>query len=470
MDAVESSLWQAFQADRSPATRNALFEYFLPLLKRIAWKRHSELPASAGLDVDDLVSDGSFGLIQAIERFDISRGLKFGTMATIRILGAIADGLRRRDWVPRLERSRQRAEGVTVPVFMSIQVKDDDDPEWEPSSRDPDPVDDFWDHMARGLTSRERQILIWHWRDELTQHAIAERLQTSPSLISKIMSDIMHRLRQKEQSTMVAESLHQLIRLLHAWAQSPTVDVPADLRTAIEDADRVITQSARFQELSPCNIVASQIVEWLYRRDNDDPWAVQPDGLPGPRLWAPASLLVERVAAAGDRQFLPMLPLFRARELGHECGSIAVRVPDVSERPRRESPIPAAAGRISVPVPPKKESALSTFLELMNQLNNMSTEAIDKEIEALQTQIGVLKKLKALKDGAKGAKGGSGRATKAEMEELADSIHAQLKANGAAKPSKLAKDFERTLTTIQRLLEKNPKRFKKLADGSFSAI
>jgi RNA polymerase sigma factor for flagellar operon FliA len=80
---------------------------YAPLVKYVAGRVRSGLPQT--VDVADLVSEGVFGLMDAIEKFDLSRGLEFQTYAVPRIKGAMIDALRAADWVPRSVRDKIRA-------------------------------------------------------------------------------------------------------------------------------------------------------------------------------------------------------------------------------------------------------------------------------------------------------------------------------------------------------------------------
>lgn len=100
------TIWSDFQRSREPALRNRLVVQYSPLVKYVAGRMRSRLPHS--VDQDDLVSDGVLGLMDAIERFDPSRGLSFQTFAVPRIRGAIIDGLRSMDFVPRSVRDKVR--------------------------------------------------------------------------------------------------------------------------------------------------------------------------------------------------------------------------------------------------------------------------------------------------------------------------------------------------------------------------
>ena len=99
-------LWRAFRASGDQAIRDRLIVTYAPLVKYVAGRLGSGLPAH--VDDEDLVSYGLLGLIGAIERYDPDRDVKFETYAIARIRGAIIDELRALDWVPRSVRSRAR--------------------------------------------------------------------------------------------------------------------------------------------------------------------------------------------------------------------------------------------------------------------------------------------------------------------------------------------------------------------------
>jgi RNA polymerase sigma factor for flagellar operon FliA len=104
IDAPE--LWKEFKKSGSPDARERLILNFAPLVKFVAGRVGSGLPAS--VDQGDLIAYGIIGLIEAIERFDPSRDIKFETFAIPRIRGAMLDELRALDWVPRSVRAKGR--------------------------------------------------------------------------------------------------------------------------------------------------------------------------------------------------------------------------------------------------------------------------------------------------------------------------------------------------------------------------
>lgn len=98
--------WNRWARRRAPSARDHLIVHYSPLVKFVAGRVGSGLPRS--VDPADLVGYGVFGLIDAIEKFDTTHGVKFETYAAPRIRGAIYDGLRELDWVPRAVRNHAR--------------------------------------------------------------------------------------------------------------------------------------------------------------------------------------------------------------------------------------------------------------------------------------------------------------------------------------------------------------------------
>jgi RNA polymerase sigma factor for flagellar operon FliA len=99
-------LWERFKASGDHKAREGLILHYSPLVKFVAGRLRAGLPKS--VDPADLASYGTFGLIDAIDKFDPGRGFKFETYAISRIKGAIIDELRSLDWVPRSVRARAR--------------------------------------------------------------------------------------------------------------------------------------------------------------------------------------------------------------------------------------------------------------------------------------------------------------------------------------------------------------------------
>ena len=97
-------IWKSYKTRPTDDLRNRLIENYLPIVRYTAERMMAKLPQH--VDVNDLYQAGTFGLMDAIDGFDLSRGIKFETYCTQRIRGSILDELRKVDWAPRLVRSR----------------------------------------------------------------------------------------------------------------------------------------------------------------------------------------------------------------------------------------------------------------------------------------------------------------------------------------------------------------------------
>jgi len=117
---VEKELksYQKLSPAKKRATKNLIIQFFTPLVRIIAKKISMRLPAN--IEVDDLISAGIIGLMDAIEKYDPTRNNKFKTYAEFRIRGTILDELRAQDWVPRS--MRERAKNVER-AFLKIEQK-----------------------------------------------------------------------------------------------------------------------------------------------------------------------------------------------------------------------------------------------------------------------------------------------------------------------------------------------------------
>lgn len=107
MAVMPIALWQQYANQRDPASREQLILEYVPLVRYVIGRLAITLPPS--LDSEDLYGYGIMGLIDAIERFDLQKGVKFETYAMTRIRGAIIDELRSQDWVPRSVRQRSKS-------------------------------------------------------------------------------------------------------------------------------------------------------------------------------------------------------------------------------------------------------------------------------------------------------------------------------------------------------------------------
>ncbi|MDK9698977.1 MAG: FliA/WhiG family RNA polymerase sigma factor [bacterium] len=115
MKAVDENVaqyWEAFHRTGSVAAKDRLLIHYVTLVHHLAGRLKVTLPAS--VQVDDLTSCGILGLIRAIENFDPARGFKFETYAVPVVRGAMLDGLREYDWLPRTQRVKNRRIEVAI--------------------------------------------------------------------------------------------------------------------------------------------------------------------------------------------------------------------------------------------------------------------------------------------------------------------------------------------------------------------
>ena len=236
------AIWKTYKKTRDDNLRNILIEHHMPLVRAIAERVLQTLPKS--IELDDLSSAGTFGLMDAINGFDLSRGIKFKTYCTTRIRGSILDELRSQDWVPRLVRLKahrldrairqlegelgrapNQAEiaatlGITLEELQSHEAEanaktifslsekwDDGDEEKEMEKveiladrKSVDPVDTIQQHDALetitgSLTKKERLIILMYYYEGLTMREIGEIMELTESRVCQIHSNVMTRLK-----------------------------------------------------------------------------------------------------------------------------------------------------------------------------------------------------------------------------------------------------------------------------------
>jgi len=235
-------VWKTFKEDMSnQMLRNRLVEQYFPLVKYNGERIWSRLPE--GVELDDLVSAGVFGLMDAIDSFDLSRGVKFETYCVPRIRGAMLDELRTMDWVPRLVRSKasklneaikttearlgRPASEAELAEHMGLTVKELEkmildanavnlislNKKWyeTDSYKDVREIDiledkkgedptrrvqknDLMRLVTRGLNRNERLIIILYYYEEMTMKEIGATLDLSESRVSQMHSSIVQRL------------------------------------------------------------------------------------------------------------------------------------------------------------------------------------------------------------------------------------------------------------------------------------
>lgn len=236
--------WLDYRAHPTEDLRNRLIENYFPLVRFNAERVWQKLPD--GVDLNDLISAGVFGLMDAIEAFDLDRGVKFETYCVPRIRGAMLDELRTMDWVPRLVRSkaskleaaRKEIEAQTgrppteveLAAKMQMTLEDFDKMKQEASAvslvslnkkwyetdsykdvREIDVIEDTKGEdpttgiqkkdvmklVTKGLNRNERLIIILYYYEELTMKDIGQTLGLSESRVSQMHSSIVARLKEQ---------------------------------------------------------------------------------------------------------------------------------------------------------------------------------------------------------------------------------------------------------------------------------
>jgi RNA polymerase sigma factor for flagellar operon FliA len=230
------------QSSVIPADRDAAIQQYAPLVKYVVGRLAIGLPAI--LDYEDILSYGTIGLIEALDRYDDSKGVKFETYAISRIRGSIIDALRALDRLPRSVRQKaKRLEQVTVELTRSLgrEPTEDElatamgmtqaqysktlvDSSWVTVSLDgllsrddgndsptevaaDDDDDDFTKHMekrqllesltgaVKSLPEREWLIVSLYYKDEMTMKEIARILEISESRVCQLHGRALSRLR-----------------------------------------------------------------------------------------------------------------------------------------------------------------------------------------------------------------------------------------------------------------------------------
>jgi RNA polymerase sigma factor FliA len=237
-------LWRVYKQTNDPNLKNILVEHYHPLVRYISERLLATLPKS--IDLEDLASAGMFGLMDAIDGFDLSRGIKFKTYCTTRIRGSILDELRSQDWVPRLVRLKankinkafkmleaklgrdptdvemceaiecsleeyqamvEEAQPVTVFSLSDKWDENQDDHSLEKAdiladAKSESPIEtlnqrDVIEAITRNLSQKEKRIVIMYYYEGLTMKEIGRILDLTESRVCQIHTNVLGRLKEQ---------------------------------------------------------------------------------------------------------------------------------------------------------------------------------------------------------------------------------------------------------------------------------
>lgn len=234
-----NQLWDTYGRNKDPKIREELIVHYVYLVKFVAGRLFSSY--GSHVEFDDLASYGIFGLIDAIDKFDYSRGVKFETYAQLRIRGAIIDYLREIDWLPRsvrqkakeLERAYTELEnelgrsvsdqeisdklGVTIEEFhkkistvstyalvslddlldQKREIADDEGDLAAPEHMEGEELKEALIENISTLPEKEKRIIELYYFEELTYKEIGKILGVSESRVSQLHTKSIIRLKAK---------------------------------------------------------------------------------------------------------------------------------------------------------------------------------------------------------------------------------------------------------------------------------
>ncbi len=238
----KEKLWSEYSTKKTPELREQLIIEYAPLVKLVAGKLSMYL--GYNVEFDDLVGYGVFGLIDAIDKFDYGKGVKFETYASLRIRGAILDQIRKMDWIPRTVRQKQKeldgayrrieertgrpATDEQVAEELGISVDELDDLQNETKISNIISLDEYMEQgdvrvepradkdymqpekvvekgelkrllleVLETLTDKEKKVITLYYYEELTLKEISRVLEVSESRVSQLHSKALIKMKQR---------------------------------------------------------------------------------------------------------------------------------------------------------------------------------------------------------------------------------------------------------------------------------
>lgn len=244
-DAGKKKLWEEYAKAKSPEVREKIILEYAPLVKVVAGRLSMYL--GYNVEYEDLVSYGIFGLIDAIDKFDFLKDVKFETYASLRIRGAILDQIRKMDWIPRTIRQKQKKIDTVIreiearcgraatdeEIAEGLGISGDEYLDWQSQMKitnvvslnefleqgsevpneasqtkssqfdSPEQVlerDELKKMLAEALellTEKERKVILLYYYEELTLKEISSILEVSESRISQLHTRALQKMKVK---------------------------------------------------------------------------------------------------------------------------------------------------------------------------------------------------------------------------------------------------------------------------------
>lgn len=242
-EAGKKKLWEEYAKTQSPELREKIILEYAPLVKVVAGRLSMYL--GYNVEYEDLVSYGIFGLIDAIDKFDFMKDVKFETYASLRIRGAILDQIRKMDWIPRTIRQKQKKIDAVIKeietrcgrnatdeeIAEGLGITEDEYVEWQSQMKitnvvslnefleqgsevsneashtksaqfdSPEEVlerDELKRILAETLemlTEKERKVIVLYYYEELTLKEISSILEVSESRISQLHTRALQKMK-----------------------------------------------------------------------------------------------------------------------------------------------------------------------------------------------------------------------------------------------------------------------------------
>ena len=240
-EAYKNKLWNEYAATKSSEVREQLILEYAPLVKLVAGRLSMCL--GYNVEYDDLVSYGIFGLIDAIDKFDSMKEVKFETYASLRIRGSILDQIRKMDWIPRTIRQKQKKIDAAMKeietttgraatdeeIAQKLEISTDDFADWQSQMKitgvvslnefmesgseipaeqhnqhrfeEPEEViekEELREVLGQALellTEKEKKVILLYYYEDLTLKEISNVLEVSESRVSQLHTRALQKMK-----------------------------------------------------------------------------------------------------------------------------------------------------------------------------------------------------------------------------------------------------------------------------------